>query len=109
MYRKGGEHYQITRTQSIRIGVTQNIVITCAWLDRSGIVCYNARMDNNDSSQKPQPKPIVVWKHYPEKKDRWLFGCPYPACCGKAKVVFCVCRVRYSCPDHGDRCHGSHD
>jgi len=30
-------------------------------------------------------------------------------CCAKATQVFCVCRVKTTCPDHGDRCHGSHD
>lgn len=30
-------------------------------------------------------------------------------CCPKAGQVFCVCRVKTTCPDHGDRCHGSHD
>jgi hypothetical protein len=31
------------------------------------------------------------------------------ACCPKAKQRFCVCRISFSCPDHGSSCHGSHD
>ena len=31
------------------------------------------------------------------------------ACCSKARRVFCVCRIRTECPDHGTRCNGSHD
>lgn len=31
------------------------------------------------------------------------------ACCPKAFVVFCVCRISFQCPDHGSNCHGTHD
>ena len=31
------------------------------------------------------------------------------ACCEKAVRVYCVCRVSYKCPDHGQKCVGSHD
>lgn len=32
-------------------------------------------------------------------------------CCPKAKKseMFCVCTIMTSCPDHGSRCHGTHD
>ncbi len=30
-------------------------------------------------------------------------------CCPKAEVAPCMCKVRYTCPDHGDHCVGSHD
>lgn len=30
-------------------------------------------------------------------------------CCDKAIPANCVCMVRTMCPDHGDRCHGTHD
>jgi hypothetical protein len=30
-------------------------------------------------------------------------------CCPKAVVAPCVCKVRYTCEDHGNRCIGNHD
>jgi hypothetical protein len=31
------------------------------------------------------------------------------ACCPKAAFRGCVCYVSFTCPDHGARCHGTHD
>ena len=31
------------------------------------------------------------------------------ACCYKAQAVFCVCLLCMKCPDHGFKCHGTHD
>lgn len=31
------------------------------------------------------------------------------ACCPKAVFRKCVCYVSFECPDHGTRCHGTHD
>lgn len=31
------------------------------------------------------------------------------ACCDKAEVRGCVCTFSTSCPDHGNRCFGTHD
>lgn len=41
------------------------------------------------------------------KFDNWIYR-SY-ACCTKAIPRFCVCKVRTQCPDHGERCNGSHD
>jgi hypothetical protein len=30
-------------------------------------------------------------------------------CCSAAERAWCVCRVKWSCAVHGDRCVGSHD
>lgn len=30
-------------------------------------------------------------------------------CCDKAIPVFCVCRLKTLCPDHGHICRGTHD
>jgi hypothetical protein len=45
-------------------------------------------------------KPLTAW----ELQEIRQYGC-----CSKARRVFCVCRVKMHCPDHGSRCHGSHD
>lgn len=31
------------------------------------------------------------------------------ACCGNAEMVRCNCMYSFQCPDHGQRCVGSHD
>lgn len=31
------------------------------------------------------------------------------ACCDKAEQRPCVCEYSTTCPEHGDRCHGTHD
>jgi len=31
------------------------------------------------------------------------------ACCEKAVEVHCVCDISIECPDHGRKCHGTHD
>jgi RecJ-like exonuclease len=38
-------------------------------------------------------------------------GYMYKVCCGKAKELprTCVCAFRTWCPEHGSRCHGTHD
>ena len=65
-------------------------------------------MTNNAPPQKPVPylsaanAIIRPFRSYPN------VGRDQP-CCNKAQKVFCVCRVSYNCPDHGSRCHGSHD
>jgi hypothetical protein len=34
----------------------------------------------------------------------------YPdRCCDLAIVNPCVCAISYTCPDHGTKCHGTHD
>jgi len=32
-----------------------------------------------------------------------------PPCCELAVIRSCVCRISYECPQHGSKCHGSHD
>ncbi len=40
--------------------------------------------------------------HHVEKLKRY-------ACCDKAVETMCVCTYSTECPDHGQRCHGTHD
>lgn len=41
--------------------------------------------------------------------DRSTWYHAHEACCDKALPTFCVCMFRSICPEHGDKCHGSHD
>ncbi len=40
---------------------------------------------------------------------KWTASHKSTVCCEKAIPVFCVCYLSYTCPDHGGRCHGTHD
>lgn len=33
----------------------------------------------------------------------------FKACCPKARINNCVCFISFICPEHGQRCIGSHD
>lgn len=51
-------------------------------------------LEQQKPAQKEQQKPIT--------------GTEF-ACCKKAVRVPCVCRISWSCPDHGSWCVGSHE
>lgn len=48
----------------------------------------------------------LAWTHNARNVVQSISG---GRCCPNAKVVPCMCEVSYNCPDHGVRCHGSHD
>jgi hypothetical protein len=40
---------------------------------------------------------------------RRVFRDRYAPCCDLAVLRPCVCSISYSCPEHGNTCHGTHD
>jgi hypothetical protein len=41
--------------------------------------------------------------------DLWRSRNRKDLCCDKATPLNCICRLSFSCPDHGHKCIGTHD
>lgn len=66
-------------------------------------------LDTLESVEGIDPEKFRQQRREYDQRMRSYVASAIQACCDLAILRPCVCLVSYSCPEHGEKCHGSHD